>query len=75
MVILEKSEEKNVTTCSNILCDKNEVISIARVRIPLMLSMWLRTNQLWRSQYQAPLPIIIPKKVTKTISVGFEHAL
>ena len=45
------------------------------VRIPRHLIGWwvdrliLRTNQLWRSQYEAPLLIIIPK----TTLVKFEH--
>ena len=33
------------------------------------------SDQIQLSQYQAPLPIIIHKTITKTALVGFEHAL
>ena len=47
-------------------------IYIARVRISRRLidrgvdQLISRTNQLWRSQYQTPLPIIIRKTITQT---------
>ena len=37
--------------------------------------LMLRINQLWRSQYRALLPIIVPNIITKTTLVGLEHAL
>jgi hypothetical protein len=54
---------------------ENESDLYESVRIPRRLIGWwvdrliLRTNQLWRSQYEAPLLIIIPK----TTLVKFEH--
>ena len=65
---------------------KMKLLSITRVQIPLVSHptpfYWpevdrliIRTTQLWLSQYQATSPIILPKTITNTTLVRFEHIL
>ena len=57
------------------------VISKARVRITRRVigqrvdRLIVRTDSLWRSQFQVPLPMIFSKTISKTYLVGFEHSL